>query len=117
MIGVVHTMPLSREPRFQELIQNFSFFSAFFFFLFLYTMKTVFFFLFKTESANKWRMPLISSPFWCYDEATEMGDREEFASSMALRLENRPPTSLGVQFGPRGKRYHSGRSECGRGRC
>lgn len=46
MIGVVRTMPLSREPHFQELIQNFSFFSAFFFFLFLYTMKTVIFFSF-----------------------------------------------------------------------
>lgn len=111
-------MPLSREPRFLELIQNFSFFSAFFFFFFsLYNENSNFFFLFKTESANKWRTPLISSPFWRYDEATETGGREEFVSSVALRLENMPPTSLGVQFGPRGKRYHSGRSECGRGRC
>lgn len=90
---------------------------SFSFFLFSLYNENSIFFLFKTESANKWRTPFISSPFRFCDEVTEMGDRDEFVSFMALRLENMPPASLGVQFGPRGKRYHNGRSECGRGHC
>lgn len=50
MVCTVSEMLLSREPHFQELIRNFSFFSVFFLFISLYTTKMViFFFILKLK--------------------------------------------------------------------